>query len=71
MFVFHHALEDLNYRIKCFILCSYFIHNNATAADANDTDATATTAAATDATTNATTDATTDAAAASCCFYWC
>ena len=56
MFGFHHTLEDLNYRMKCFILCSYFIHNNATAADANDTDATATTAAATDATTAAATE---------------
>ena len=61
MFVFHHTLEDLNYRIKCFILCSYFIPNNATAAaanatDANATDATATTAAATDATTAAATE---------------
>ena len=63
MFVFHHTLEDLNYRIKCFILCSYFIHNNATAADANDTDATATTAAATDATT----DAATEPATKCCC----
>ena len=65
MFVFHHTLEDLDYRIKCFILCSYFIPNNATAADANDADATATTAAAA---TDATTAAATEPAASCCCY---